>query len=124
MCNMIMSPDYFIFYFFFFFFFFFWCFFLCILAIFYLKPIQNFLCCLNVNLNSLLYLPQNLNISIALSGDIMLHAYSNILNISPPKKNFKFSDKNSDIFHVSAPDTVCRYEAVLTNTTIYVFVQK
>ena len=29
------------------------------------------------------------------------HAYSNILKISPPK-TVKFSDKNSDIFHVSA----------------------
>ena len=29
------------------------------------------------------------------------HAYSNILKISPPK-NWKFSDKNSNIFHISA----------------------
>ena len=29
------------------------------------------------------------------------HAYSNILKISPPKTE-KLSDKNSDIFHISA----------------------
>ena len=29
------------------------------------------------------------------------HAYSNILKISPPK-NWKFSNKMSDIFHISA----------------------
>ena len=29
------------------------------------------------------------------------HAYSNILKISPPKTE-KFSDKNSDIFYISA----------------------
>ena len=40
------------------------------------------------------------------SSDLCLHslrkhAYSNILKILPPKK-LKFSDKNSDIFHISA----------------------
>ena len=29
-------------------------------------------------------------------------AHSNILKILPPKKTRKFSDKNSDIFHISA----------------------
>ena len=33
-------------------------------------------------------------------------AYSNILNSSPPK-NWKFSDKNSDIFHISAQNIDC-----------------
>ena len=37
-----------------------------------------------------------------------------ILKISPPK-NWKFSDKNSDIFHTSAQNIVVA-EAVLTNT--------
>ena len=36
------------------------------------------------------------------------HAYSNILKISPPK-NWKFSDKNSDIFHISAQNIDCGY---------------
>ena len=49
------------------------------------------------------------------------HAYSNILKILPPTK-WKFSDKNSDIFHISAQNIDCgtRYnrlgEAVLTGT--------
>ena len=36
------------------------------------------------------------------------HAYSNILQISPPK-NRKFSDKNSDIFRISAQNIDCVY---------------
>ena len=36
------------------------------------------------------------------------HAYSNILKISPPKTE-KFSDKNSDIFHISARNIHCGY---------------
>ena len=59
------------------------------------------------------------------------HAYSNILKIWPPKK-WKFLDKNSDVFHISAQNIDCGYslepphrggsngEAVLTSTTIYV----
>ena len=45
-------------------------------------------------------------------------------------KKWKFSDKNSDIFHISAKKIDCGYslnrlgEAVLTSTTIYVFEQK
>ena len=34
------------------------------------------------------------------------HAYSNILKILPPKK-WKFSDKNPDIFHISAQNIDC-----------------
>ena len=36
------------------------------------------------------------------------HAYSNILKILPPK-NENFRIKNSDIFHVSAPNIDCGY---------------
>ena len=36
------------------------------------------------------------------------HAYSNILKISPPK-TFKFSDKNTDIFLISAQNIDCWY---------------
>ena len=36
------------------------------------------------------------------------HAYSNILKILPTKK-WKFSDKNSDIFHISAQNIDCGY---------------
>ena len=36
------------------------------------------------------------------------HAYSNILKISPPKTK-KFSDKNSDIFPISAENIDCGY---------------
>ena len=35
-------------------------------------------------------------------------AYTNILKISQPK-NEKFSDKNSDIFHISAQNIDCGY---------------
>ena len=34
------------------------------------------------------------------------HAYLNILKISPPKAE-SFSDKNSDIFHISAQNADC-----------------
>ena len=49
------------------------------------------------------------------------HAYSDILKISPQKKKkkkkkkneqkkpWKFSDKNSDIFHISAQNIHCGY---------------
>ena len=36
------------------------------------------------------------------------HAYSNILNILQPK-NWKFSDKNANIFHISAQNIDCGY---------------
>ena len=36
------------------------------------------------------------------------HAYSNILNISPPKTE-NFQIKNSDIFHISAQNIDCGY---------------
>ena len=36
------------------------------------------------------------------------HAYSNILKISPPKTE-SFSDKNSDIFRISAQNIECGY---------------
>ena len=36
------------------------------------------------------------------------HAYSNILNILPPK-NEHFQIKNSDIFHISAQNIDCGY---------------
>ena len=36
------------------------------------------------------------------------HAYSNTLKILPPK-NDKFSDKNSDIFNISAQNIDCEY---------------
>ena len=36
------------------------------------------------------------------------HAYSNILKILQPKKG-EFSDKNSDIFHISAQNIDCGY---------------
>ena len=36
------------------------------------------------------------------------HAYSNISKIPPPK-NWKFSNKNSDIFHISAQNIVYGY---------------
>ena len=69
------------------------------------------------------------------------HAYSNILKNLIPKK-WNFSDKNSDIFDISAQNIDCGYslellgftgvyiiflklsEAVLTIPTIYVFEQK
>ena len=35
-------------------------------------------------------------------------AYPNILKILPPKK-WKYSDKNSDIFHISAQNIDCGY---------------
>ena len=47
------------------------------------------------------------------------HFYSNILKILPPK--WKFSDKNSDIFHISAQNIDYGHSLV---PTIYVFEQK
>ena len=39
--------------------------------------------------------------------------YSNILKILPPKKIWKFSDKNSVIFHISAQNIGCGYSLEL-----------
>ena len=36
------------------------------------------------------------------------HVYSNILKFSPPKTE-SFSDKNSDLFHISAQNIHCGY---------------
>ena len=41
------------------------------------------------------------------------HAYSNILKILPPKKKRNFSDKNSDLFHISAQNIDCGYSLEL-----------
>ena len=41
-------------------------------------------------------------------GSLRKHAYSNILKILQPKRG-KFSDKNSDIFHISAQNIDCGY---------------
>ena len=40
------------------------------------------------------------------------HAYSNTLKILPPK-NDNFSDKNSDIFYISAQNIDCGYSLEL-----------
>ena len=40
------------------------------------------------------------------------HAYSDVLKISPPKE-WKFSDKNSDLFHISAQNIYCGYSLEL-----------
>ena len=47
-------------------------------------------------------------ITMADMSSLRKHAYSNILKISPPK-TLKFSDKNSDIFHISAQNIDCGY---------------
>ena len=49
---------------------------------------------------------QNAPIRVILS--FRKHAYSNILKILQPKKG-KFSDKNSDILHISAQNIDCGY---------------
>ena len=41
------------------------------------------------------------------------HAYSNILKILITTKNCKFSDTNSDIFHISAQNIDCGYSLEL-----------
>ena len=53
---------------------------------------------------------RNLNINPvnAILSPLRKHAYSNILKNLPPKK-WKFSDKNSDIFHISAQNIDCGY---------------
>ena len=43
-----------------------------------------------------------------LDNTLRKHAYSNILKILLPKQR-KFSDKNSDIFHISAQNRDCEY---------------
>ena len=45
---------------------------------------------------------------IHIATTLRKHAYTNILKISPPKRR-KFSDKNSDIFHISAQNIDCGY---------------
>ena len=40
------------------------------------------------------------------------NAYSNMFTMSPPK-NSRFSDKNSDIFHISAQNIDCGYSLEL-----------
>ena len=42
------------------------------------------------------------------SVSLRKHACSNVLKISAPK-NWKFSDKNSDIFYISAQNIYCGY---------------
>ena len=50
---------------------------------------------------------------------LLKHIHSNILKISPPKN---YSDKHSDIFHISAQNIDCGYS--LEPPTIYGFEQK
>ena len=61
------------------------------------------------------------------SASFRKEAYSNILKILQPK-NWKFSDKNSDIFLISAQKhrlwVLVRAEAVLTSTHNLCFEQK
>ena len=47
-------------------------------------------------------------ITFGTSCSLRKHAYSNILKLLPPK-NEKKSDKNSDIFHISAQNIDCGY---------------
>ena len=47
--------------------------------------------------------------AILINGPLRKHAYSNILKILQQKKNGKFSDKNSNIFHISAQNIDCGY---------------
>ena len=46
---------------------------------------------------------------LAVRRPLRKHAYSNTLNILPPKNGIFFSQKNSDIFHVSAQNIGCGY---------------
>ena len=50
----------------------------------------------------------SISVFCAMSDPSRKHAYSNILKILPPKI-WKFSDKNSDIFHISAQNIDCGY---------------
>ena len=50
---------------------------------------------------------RDLRFSSSWSNTLRKHAYSNILKILQPKIG-KFSDKNSDIFHISAQNIDCR----------------
>ena len=49
--------------------------------------------------------------TVRMVNTLRKHAYSNILKIWPQKKKkkWKFSDKNSDIFHISAQNIDCGY---------------
>ena len=45
---------------------------------------------------------------VSCMNSLRKHAYSMILKILPPKKR-NISDKNSDIFHISAQNVDCGY---------------
>ena len=53
--------------------------------------------------------PRKLSEDLWLLISLRKQAYSNILKILPPKKKWKFSDKNSDIFFISAQNKDCGY---------------
>ena len=53
-----------------------------------------------------------LGVDRQLGNSLQKHAYSNILNISPPK-NENFQIKNSDRFYISAENIVCGYSLEL-----------
>ena len=59
---------------------------------------------------SIIYSPilQTYYTNAKLSLSLRKHAYSNILEISPPK-NWKFSGKNFDIIYISAQNIDCGY---------------
>ena len=57
---------------------------------------------------------QNFLHSLLVSITLQKHTYSNILKISLPE-NWKFSDKNSDIFHISAQNIDCGYSLELSH---------
>ena len=46
---------------------------------------------------------------VFVTSPLRKQAYSNILKILPTKKNWKFSDKNSDIVHIYAQNIDCGY---------------
>ena len=48
-------------------------------------------------------------ISAEFKNTFRKHAYSNIPKILPPKNEKKKSDKNSDIFYISAQNIDCGY---------------
>ena len=55
---------------------------------------------------------QGTPLSVKWQLSLRKHAYSNILNILPPK-NENFQIKISDIFHISAPNIDCGYSFAL-----------
>ena len=75
---------------------------------FALQKLLSFFCSKNINVFENILATTVYELIITLRK----YAYLNILKVSPPKTG-SFQIKNSDIFHISAPNIDCRYSLEL-----------